>query len=141
MKEERSQIADKAPSVIPSESRDLGSSRGRQRPGFFVAFVPRNDRLLRVLILGAVLSLAINVATRYTTITPQETSKTKSTTSQSLDVQRQHLLNDGLHWSAPAAKFVLFEPARLSVAMLPSISPVTGIYSEACLYDRPPPYC
>ena len=34
MKEERSQIADKAPFVIPSEARDLGSSHGRQRPRF-----------------------------------------------------------------------------------------------------------
>ena len=141
MKEERSQIADKAPFVIPSEARDLGSSHGRQRPRFLAAFAPGNDRWLEALILGAVLSLALNVATRYTTITPQGASRTKSITSQSLDVQRQHLLNDGLHWSAPAAKFVLFEPAPLSFAVLPSIAPVTGVYSEECLYDRPPPDC
>ena len=141
MKEERSQIADKAPFVIPSEARDLGSSHGRQRSRFLAAFAPGNDRWLKALILGAVLSLAINVATRFTTITPQETSKTKSATAQSLDGKRQHLLDDGLHWSAPAAKFVLFEPARLSVAVLPSIPPATGIYSEESLYDRPPPYC
>jgi hypothetical protein len=141
MKEERSQIADKAPFVIPSEARNLGFSRGRQRPRFLVAFAPRSDRWIRTLILGAVLSLAINVATRYTTIAPQERSKTKSTTSQSLDGKRQHLLNDGLHWSAPAAKFILFEPAGISAATLPAVPSITGCYSEECLYDRPPPYC
>ncbi len=31
--------------VVPSESRDLGSSRGPRKPGFFVAFVPRNDKI------------------------------------------------------------------------------------------------
>src|SRR6202035_4877438 len=29
--------------VIPSEARDLGSSRGWQKPRFFVAYAPRND--------------------------------------------------------------------------------------------------
>jgi len=140
MKEQHSQVAD-APLVIPSEARDLSSSRGRQRPRFLVTFAFRNDRWLIALILGAVLSLAINVATRYTTITPQEASRTKSATAHSLDVQRQHLLNDGLHWSAPAEKFVLLEPARLSNAVLLSVPPVTRVYSEESLYDRPPPCC
>jgi hypothetical protein len=134
MSERHCQSADKVPFVIPSEARDLGSSLYRRR-------VCQRCFWLRGLILGAVLSLAVNVATRYTTITLQEPTKTKSTTSQSLDVRRQHLLNDGLHWSVPAAKFVLFEPARLSVAALPSVPPVTGIHSEESLYDRPPPYC
>jgi len=141
MSERHCQIADKVPIVIPSEGRDPGSSRGRQRPRVLVTFAPRNDRWLRALILGAVLSLAINVATRYNAITPQEAGATKSATPQSLDGKRQHLSNDGLHWSAPAATFVLFQPARVSVAVLPSIPPVTRIYSEESLYDRPPPPC
>ena len=129
------------PFVIPSEARDPGCSRSRHRPGFPLAFAARNDRWLRVLTLGAVLSLAINVAIRYTTITPHEISGTKSTTSQSLDVQRQHLLNDGLHWSVPTAKFVLFGPPRLSGAVFSFIPLVPGIYSEESLYERPPPHC
>jgi hypothetical protein len=133
MRAQHSQVADTR-FVIPSRARDLGSSRYRRR-------VCQRCFWLRALILGAVLSLAINVATRYSTITPQEACRAKSTTSKSLDGQRQRLLNDSLHWSAPAAKFVLFVPARLSVAVLPSIFPVTGIHSEESLYDRPPPYC
>jgi len=95
----------------------------------------------RAVILSAVLSLTINLATRYSTIVRDEGRPTKTVTSRSLDAKRQHLLNDGLHWSAPTAKFVLFEPARLSAAALPFVHSVTGRYSEECLYDRPPPHC
>jgi hypothetical protein len=133
MRAQRSPVAD-TPLVIPSEARDLGSSFDRR-------WVCQKSFWLRGLILGAILSLALNVATRYSTITRQEAGTTKSATSQSLDGQRQNLLNDGLQWSAPAAKFVLFEPARLSVAVLSSIPPVARVYSEVSLYDRPPPYC
>jgi hypothetical protein len=134
MSERNCQIADKVPFVIPSEARDIGSSPHRQS-------VYQKSFWLRALILGAVLSLAINVATRYSAITLQEAGATKSATALSLDGKRQHLLNDGLHWSAPAATFVLLQPARVFVAALPPISPVTRIYSEESLYDRPPPYC
>jgi len=94
----------------------------------------------RTLILAAVTSIAVSVATRYSTIVPLKAEATKRATSQSLDGKRQHLLNDGLHWSAPAVKSVLFVPARLSAAVLPFIGFVTGLHSEE-LYDRPPPYC
>jgi len=92
------------------------------------------------LILGAVLSLAVSVATRYGTVVQQEAAA-KIVTSQSLDAKRQHLLNDGLHWLAPAATFVLFEPSGVAVAALPAVPPVTQLYSEDLLYSRPPPSC
>lgn len=118
MKELHSQVADKVPFVIPSKARDF--SRG-------------------ALVLCAVLCLAVNVATRYSTITPQEAGATKSARSASLDAGRQHLLNDGLHWSAPAAKFILFEPAKSFAATLPAVPSATRSYSEDLLYSRPPP--
>jgi hypothetical protein len=95
----------------------------------------------KALILSAVLSLTINLATRYSRMVRDEGRPTKTVTSRSLDAKRQHLLNDGLHWFAPAAKFVLFEPAGISAAASPSAPSVTGRYSEGCLYDRPPPHC
>jgi len=145
MRKRRSQLAD-IPVVIPSEVRDLGSSFDRRTPGFLVAFAPRNDRgcvcqhsfWRRALVLGAVLSLAINVATRYSTVVRHETA-TKILTSQSLDAKRQHLLKDGLHWSAPAATFVLFESTEARVVGLPSISPGPRLYATDFLYSRPPP--
>jgi hypothetical protein len=100
-----------------------------------------SDFWRRTLILAAVLSLTIHVATRYGMVTPQQAQGTKSATSQSLDAKRQHLLNDGFHWSAPAAKFVLLEPPRLSAAVLPFVAFVTELRSEECIYVRPPPHC
>src|SRR5580704_1599864 len=145
MRERCSQIAD-IPVVIPSEARDLGSSFDRRTPGVLVAFAPRNDRgricqhsfWRRALVLGAILSLAISVATRYSTVVPQKTA-TNILTSQSLDAKRQHLLKDGLHWSAPAATFVLFEPSGVHVSALPAVPPGPPLYATDFLYSRPPP--
>jgi hypothetical protein len=94
----------------------------------------------RSLILGAVLSLTVSVATRYSTVVQQEAAA-KIVTSQSLDAKRQHLLNDGLHWSAPAVAFVLFVPAGASAVVLPAVPPIPRLYSEDLLYSRPPPSC
>ena len=95
----------------------------------------------RTLILGAVVSLSVSVATRYCTVVRYAAQATKIAQSHSLEAKRQHLLNDGLHWSAPAAAFVLFEPTRVSSAALPAVPPITRLYSENCLYNRPPPSC
>jgi hypothetical protein len=147
MREQRFQLAD-IPVVIPSEARDLGSSFDRRTRGFLVAFAPRNDRgcvcqnsfLRRALVLGAVLSLAISVATRYSTVVRHETAA-KILTSQSRDAKRQHLLKNGLHWSAPAATFVLFEPTQSLVAGLPAVPLGPQLYATDSLYCRPPPSC
>ena len=93
----------------------------------------------RALVLGTVLALTISLATRYSTVR-REAGTTKIAISQSLDAKRQHLLNDGLHWTAPAATFVLFEPAEVSSALMPVAPPTTRLYAEDLLYSRPPPY-
>jgi hypothetical protein len=92
----------------------------------------------RALILGAVLSLAISVATRYSTVVRHEAAA-KILTSQSLDAKRQHLLKDGPHWSAPAATLVLFEPTQVLVAGLPAVPLGPQLYATDFLYSRPPP--
>lgn len=98
----------------------------------------QNSFWCRALVLGAVLSLAISVATRYSTVVRHEAA-TKILKSQSLDAKRQHLLKDGLHWSAPAATFVLFEPTEACLVRLPSISTGLRHYATDFLYSRPPP--
>ncbi len=91
------------------------------------------------LILFAVLSLATNVATRYCYASGNDSQTLKAAKSGPLDGKRQHLLNDGLHWSAPVPTFSLFEPAKVSIVVLPATSPVARFHSEDCLYNRPPP--
>ena len=93
------------------------------------------------LILLAVLSLTVSVATRYCYVTGSEIQALRAVKSNALDGKRQHLLNDGLHWAAPAATFVFFEPAEVSAALPRDIPPLVRLYSENCLYDRPPPAC
>jgi len=92
----------------------------------------------RALILGTVFALTISLATRYGTVR-REAGSSKIATSQSLDSKRQHLLNDGLHWAAPAATLVWFESAEVSSALWPAAPPTTRPYAEDLLYSRPPP--
>jgi hypothetical protein len=106
---------------------------------------PLEDRVGRgvrgwhhALILGAVLSLTINVATRYCQVTSTDT-QVEAVKSRSLDAQRQHLLNDGFHWSIPASAFVLFKPTPFVAAVLPDTFPLNCLHSEVCSYNRPPP--
>ena len=91
------------------------------------------------LVLTAALSLVISVATRFSVVEQQKTSTT-IVRSQSLDASRQHLLNDSLHWSTPSATFVLFVPAKVSLAVWSAVASVVRLHSESFLDSRPPPF-
>jgi hypothetical protein len=93
------------------------------------------------LVLGAVLSLAINVATRYCTVLTESAQSAHSASAHAVDAQRQHLLNDGLHWSAPPPVFVLLPPVGLCCSILTGNPAVPHRYSDESLWDRPPPAC
>ena len=122
-------------------ARSTSCSRSQAPLGLGDPAVPGTSFWRKALILGAALSLAISLITRYSTVQLPEAHATKTAASQSLDAQRQHLLNDGANWSAPAATFVLLE-AQGAFARVPSSIPRTvRLYSENCLYNRPPPSC
>ena len=131
--------------IVPRNATDLGSSPGRRKPGFVVPSAPPNGRSWvysfgrPVLVVAAVLSLAISVATRYSTIVRREAGGTKLVASQSLDAKRQQLLRDGVRWFAPAATFVLFEPPKMFFPALFAVALTGRLYSEEFLYSRPPP--
>jgi hypothetical protein len=93
----------------------------------------------RVLIATAVFSLTMNVATRYCFMAGAETHMIKRVMSHSPNGERQRLLSDGSHWVAPAANFRLFEPRPARRIGTRNVSPITDLYSETCLYNRPPP--
>jgi hypothetical protein len=90
------------------------------------------------LVLGAILSLTISVATRFSTTAPSKTS-TKVVRSESPNSERQRLLNDGLLWCAPAMTSALFEPAGVSLEILPAVPAITRSHFEDLLFSRPPP--
>lgn len=101
----------------------------------------QNRQLRSVLILVAVLALATGVATRYCRVARYDSDAAKIARAQSLDGKRQHLLNDGLHWSAPAATFVLFKPALASPGISAVAPAFPWLFTDDCLYNRPPPLC
>ena len=107
----------------------------------WVKYKCRNCGCRAAVILLAVLSLTVSVATRYCALVRYDAHAPQFATSHSPDAKRQHLLNDGLHWSAPAAAFVFFEPTGAFSGFLPEIPPMARFYLENCLYDRPPPSC
>jgi hypothetical protein len=86
----------------------------------------------------AICSLAVSLATRFA-VAGSESAAVRVVQAQSPDAQRQHLLGDGLKWTAPAASFTLFEPPRSFVPPVSAIFPSTNLSFESWLYNRPPP--
>jgi hypothetical protein len=91
------------------------------------------------LILAAVLSLTIHVGTRFCQVNRAAPQMSHAAKAYSLDAQRQHLLNDGLHWCVPTTAMLVFEPTRVISSVLPAVFPLTRLRSEEALYSRPPP--
>jgi len=93
-----------------------------------------------LLILLAVFCISLSLATRYV-IVGSASSETKCVKCQSLDAKRQHLLGDGMQWTAPAATFIFFVSPKPSARIIDIALPVHDLYAEHWLYNRPPPSC
>src|ERR1035437_9657943 len=92
------------------------------------------------IVLLAICSLTVSLATRYTAL-GAEVQKVTTVKSQSPDAKRQHLLSNALQWTAPASSFTLFQPPRSFVLTVSAVVPSTNLTSESWLYNRPPPSC
>jgi hypothetical protein len=90
------------------------------------------------LVCLAVCGLTVSLATRFAAA-GSETAAVRAVQARSPDAQRQHLLGDGLKWTAPAASFALFEPPRSLVPAVSAVFPSTNLSFESWLYNRPPP--
>jgi hypothetical protein len=95
----------------------------------------------RLLILLAVLSLTLTLATRYTQTASAVISLDSSISSVSSGAKTQHLLADGLQWTAPVTTFIVLVVPHYPRQVIPPVLPVTALYSENWLYNRPPPSC
>jgi hypothetical protein len=84
--------------------------------------------------------LTVGLATRFA-VAGSETSVVRAVQAHSPDTQKQHLLGDGLKWTAPAVSFTFFEPPRAFVYAVSAVFPCTNLCSESWLYNRPPPNC
>ena len=95
----------------------------------------------RGLIVIALFSLTISLATRYCVSTASSNHPQTTATSHAPSPKRQHLVSDGLHWTAPSSTFTLFEPGPARSVLLPPFSPITSLYIGSSLHNRPPPFC
>jgi hypothetical protein len=98
----------------------------------------RNWRAMLVLV--AICSLSVSLATRYTRLN-SESGSVKIVKSQSPDVKKQHLVRDALKWTAPTPKFTLVPAVRSHVHVVSAVFLATNLSSESWLYNRPPPSC
>jgi hypothetical protein len=98
------------------------------------------SRFWSAVIVFAICSLTISLATRFTVVTP-DVHKLPSVKSELTDAKRQHLLSNALQWTAPIARFTSFEPAAASARALPVTVLPTYLTSETWFYNRPPPAC
>jgi hypothetical protein len=98
------------------------------------------SRFWSAVIVFAICSLTISLATRFTVVTA-EANKLSSVKSEITDAKRQNLLGNALQWNAPIARFTSFEPAAASVRTLPVTILPTYLTSETWFYNRPPPAC
>ena len=100
------------------------------------------NRLRVAIVLLAICSLTGSVATRYTVLGPDsgpDFQKVTAVKSQVPDAKRQHLLANGLQWTAPAPSFTFYQPPRSAVFVVSVVVPSTNLNSESWLYNRPPP--
>ena len=91
-------------------------------------------------VLLAICSLTLSLATRFTVVGP-ESEKVTTVKFHPPDAKKQHLLSNALQWTAPASSFTLFQPPRTSVLTTSIVIPATNLSTESWRYNRPPPSC
>jgi hypothetical protein len=97
-----------------------------------------NSSFRIALVCLAISFLTVGLATRFA-VGGSEISAVRTVQAHTPDAQRQHLLSDGLKWTAPTFSFTLFEPPYAFVYAVSAIFPCTNLCSESWLYNRPPP--
>jgi hypothetical protein len=93
------------------------------------------------MVLVAVLSVAASLATRYGTTCPADFGSATSVSSHSVSAKAQHLLGDGAQWTAPTSGFLMLVVPHRTSRTLRIVVPITALYFETWLYNRPPPSC
>jgi len=96
------------------------------------------SRCWSAVIVLAICSLTMSLATRFTVASAQDLNST-TVKSQLPDAKRQNLLANAFQWNAPTAGFTLFQPPRPSVLAVSVVVPSINLRSETWLYNRPPP--
>src|ERR1700722_1061349 len=91
------------------------------------------------LIVIAICSLTLSLATRFWTPSRSHTRIVKSVDHRSLDPKRQHLNKDAARWVSPAACFIVIAPASVEASLAPAVPLLPKHVFSDSLHNRPPP--
>jgi len=98
-------------------------------------------RWCAVLVVFAVCSLTISVATRYHSY-PSACKNTDTAVQKhaSPEPKRQRLIKDASAWTPPVICPVVFQAPRSYPRVAPAGPPIPSLLFEENLYNRPPPF-
>jgi len=92
-----------------------------------------------VMIVIAICSLTLTVATRFWTPSTSQSHIVKSVDRRSVDPKRQHLLKEAARWVASSASFGFMAPAFIEARVAPPGPLLPKHVFTDSLYNRPPP--
>jgi hypothetical protein len=92
-----------------------------------------------MLIVLAICSLTVNVATRFWVPSTSPNHTAKSVEQRSVQPKRQHLNKDAARWVASRADFSIIEPVTIEACLAPAGPSLPQHFLSDSLYNRPPP--
>jgi hypothetical protein len=93
-----------------------------------------------VVVLVAVFSLALSVATRYSCLGVASSTTVKAfQIHASPEAKRQRLAKDAADWMPPVISVSLLQSPSSYPLIAPAGPPMPGLRFEESLYNRPPP--
>jgi len=100
----------------------------------------RRKNLCAAVVLVAVCSLIVSLATRYSSSTGASSATVKAVQIHgSPDAKRQRLAKDAADWMPPAICVSLLQAPSSYPRIAPTGPPMPGLRFEETLYNRPPP--
>jgi len=91
------------------------------------------------LIIIAICSVTLSVATRFWAPSTSSSYIVKSTDRRPAEPKRQHLDRDASRWLAPSASFSIIEPGTIETRLAPAEPLLPKHLLSDSLYNRPPP--
>src|ERR1700693_594710 len=91
------------------------------------------------LIVIAICSLTVSVATRFWASSSSQSQTVKSVDHQPVDPKRQHLNKDAARWVSPSTTFSIIAPAPVETSLVPAVPLLPKHVFSDTLYNRPPP--
>ena len=91
------------------------------------------------LIVIAICSLTVSVATRFWASSTSQSQTVKSLEHPSVDPKRQHLNKDACRWVPSSATFSVFAPVEMETRLAPAGPLLPKHVFTDSLYNRPPP--